>query len=243
MCSVAGKSEGDMTRGQDWRTYGTGEVLTARRPQQVRAEIIRCSLGWTVLTNRSRLSRIRATASSKSPVATPSGGNGICVDRVKPIRGRPPRSQWSRSLPSSPRSGRRVGEGPASAHGRTRRSNAATGSRAPCVRWCGRRTGQAAERLPPNRDRSGPRGRDTRGRYRGDAVPREGATFRPFGPFCRRACPPSAERIPQISVQDGRVTSRIGVHPPALCLRWRKCEGRLGRMNGAMSVTNTACHE
>ena len=49
----------------------------------------------------------------------------------------------------------------------------------------------------PNRagNRSGPGGRNTRGRYRGDAVPREGANFRPFGPFCRRAYPLSAERI------------------------------------------------
>ena len=35
-----------------------------------------------------QLSRIHATASSKSPVATPSGGDGNCVDRLKPIRGR-----------------------------------------------------------------------------------------------------------------------------------------------------------
>ena len=50
--------------------------------------------------------------------------------------------------------------------------------------------------FPWRNNRSGPGGRNTRGRYRGDAVPREGATFRPFGPICRRAYPPSAERIP-----------------------------------------------
>ena len=56
-------------------------------------------------------------------------------------------------------------------------------------------SGVMLRRNRTQRNRSGPGGRNTRSRYRSDAVPREGATFRPFGPFCRRAYPPSAERI------------------------------------------------
>ena len=57
-----------------------------------------------MLTNRSSVSRIHSTASSNSPVLDPSGENGNCVGRLKPILGRPPRSQCSRSSSSSPRS-------------------------------------------------------------------------------------------------------------------------------------------
>ena len=46
------------------------------------------------------------------------------------------------------------------------------------------------------RKRSGPGGRNMRGRYPNDAVPREAATFRPFSPAWHRAHPPSVERLP-----------------------------------------------
>lgn len=46
------------------------------------------------------------------------------------------------------------------------------------------------------RNRSSPGGRNTRGRHRSDAVPREAETFRPFSPPHRRAHPPGPERLP-----------------------------------------------
>ena len=45
--------------------------------------------------------------------------------------------------------------------------------------------------------RSGPAGRNTRGRHRSNAIPREAETFRPFSPPCRRAHPPGPERLPR----------------------------------------------
>ena len=46
-------------------------------------------------------------------------------------------------------------------------------------------------------NRSGPVGRNTRGRYRNDAVPREAETVRPFRPAWHRSHPPSVERLRQ----------------------------------------------
>ena len=40
------------------------------------------------------------------------------------------------------------------------------------------------------RKRSGPGGRNTRGRYQSEAIPREAATLRPLSPVCRRTRPP-----------------------------------------------------
>ena len=55
---------------------------------------------------------------------------------------------------------------------------------------------QAAQEGFDKGKRSRPGGRNTRGRHRTDAVPREAETFRPFSPPCRRAHPPGPERIP-----------------------------------------------
>lgn len=49
---------------------------------------------------------------------------------------------------------------------------------------------------PPTRKRSCPRGRNTRGRHRSDAVLREAATFRRFSLPCLRSHPPEPERLP-----------------------------------------------
>ena len=52
---------------------------------------------------------------------------------------------------------------------------------------------------PRNRERklSGPGGRNSRGRQRSDAVPKEAMPVRPFSPPCRRGHPPGSERIPK----------------------------------------------
>ena len=57
-------------------------------------------------------------------------------------------------------------------------------------------------------NRSGPRGRNTRGRYPNDAVPREAATFRPFSPAWRRAHPPSVERLPSATTSSPGTKAR-----------------------------------
>ena len=44
-------------------------------------------------------------------------------------------------------------------------------------------------------NRSGSGARNSRGRHRSDAVPREAETFRPFSPPCRRAHPPGPEQM------------------------------------------------
>ena len=59
------------------------------------------------------------------------------------------------------------------------------------------------------RNRSDPGGRNTRGRYRNDAVPREAPTFRPFSPAWYRAHPPSVERLPSAT----RCRLRVGPCP------------------------------
>ena len=53
-----------------------------------------------------------------------------------------------------------------------------------------------------------PGGRNTRGRHRSDAVPREAETFRPFSPPRRRARPTGPERIP-FPVQRRRVPATV----------------------------------